>query len=188
MTTEQMNLILAVATAAMAIGTFILAGVTVHSTKVSRSESMAQRKDYHFSLQVQLLLNLDERFNSRDFRLLRQGARRTLEVSPSDSDDILDFFETIGYLCQNGALDNVMVWHSFYFWIMGYWETRKSHIEAKRKEDKCTWQDLAWLRQEVERIQELKSPGTPWTKEYTIDFLDGELTCQGPFLEGPPIN
>ena len=63
----------------------------------------------------------------------------------SEAEDILDFFETIALYIRKRALDRYMVWHTFSYWIYGYFEACRGHIETEQASDPLRWRDLCEL-------------------------------------------
>ncbi|MHB1699636.1 MAG: DUF4760 domain-containing protein [Acidobacteriaceae bacterium] len=70
----------------------------------------------------------------------------------SEAEDILDFFETIALYIRKDALDQYMVWHTFSYWIYGYFEATRSHIAAEQASDPLRWKDLCDL---IPRMRDL---------------------------------
>jgi len=94
---------------------------------------LSESKRSRFSLGIDLLLKLEERFEGQEMlRIRRKAARSLLKKSGDGIDDVLNFFKTIGLLVRKGALDGKMVWHSFSYWIHRYWLTTNEYIKEER--------------------------------------------------------
>lgn len=108
-----------------------------------------------FSLGIELILKLDERFNSKELRDARRKAAKSLlnKDNTYAADDVLDFFEMIGILVRRGALDEKMVWHIFFAWLHQYCHSAKEHIEAERQKDSTVWEDLVRLHDRLVKIE-----------------------------------
>ena len=109
-----------------------------------------------FSLNVELCLKLEDKFNSPDFRKARSNAAKLILKKQFDkAEDIFDFFETIGYLVREEALDKKIVWSTFFEWVQGYWSSGLKYILDSRQEDKdqTIWEDFEYLHTELLKIQ-----------------------------------
>jgi hypothetical protein len=120
-----------------------------------------ESKRSRFSLGVELYMKLDERFNSNEMRNIRKAAAKSLlsgrlgtgPAFRTTVEDVLDFFEMIGFLLSRGALDERMVWHGFFNIIHPYWLSAQEYIEDQRREDPTVWSDLAQLHQRLLSIE-----------------------------------
>ncbi len=81
-----------------------------------------QNKRAALSLSIDLLLKMDDRFNSPLLTNYRKHAAESLLAGkPTDAvDEVLDFFETIGLLVRKGAIEKEMTWSTFFYWILRY--------------------------------------------------------------------
>jgi hypothetical protein len=113
-----------------------------------------------FQSGVEILLQFNDQFDSERIRNVRKTAAEAIkEIRLSNggdmknTDDVLDFFETVSFLVRKKAIDRVFVWHSFYYWLHRYYLLCQSYIEATRKKDNARWQDLCWLHPRLNRIE-----------------------------------
>ena len=137
-----------------------------------------------FSMNLDLVLKLDERFNAADFKNIRSKASSLLLTKRTKNnlkraEDVFDFFETLGYMVKHKALDKNIVWHTFYYWVHGYWSIGKDYILSSRQEesDKSIWEDFEWLHNEllkIERVKGKKSECELICQEKIIEFLKDE--------------
>ena len=106
-------------------------------------------------------------FSSEEWLKRRDAAAKSLskktyktptDKTSQDADDVLDFFETIGYLLSRGALDEKMVWHTFFHWIMGYCQAAEEYISMKRQREPKVLQDLIDLHHRMEAIESYEVP------------------------------
>lgn len=127
-----------------------------------------------FSIQVQSLLTVDQRFNDRDQREKRHHAARQLFADRPDAEveDVLDFLDTLGTLVRRGALDAEMVWATFFYWIYGYWDAAGAVIGRERSKNRRVWEDLADLYARVLAIENRKGRQK---QEERADFLEYEV-------------
>lgn len=114
-----------------------------------------ENRRHRFSVGIDLLLKLDERYDSDNMRKFRRSAAKSLLSgnSSGDVDEVLDFFEMMGFLVRRGALDKKMVWHNFSHSISGYWNAAKEHIQEEKLKDPTVWQDLDLLYKSVITIE-----------------------------------
>ncbi len=152
-------------TAVAAVSAFAAALAIVYQTYI-----------YRFSLGVDLTLKLDERFEGKEFQGKRAKAARALRQdnrSPkSDVEDVLDFFETLGFLVRRKSLDKELVWNTFFYVFYGYCLYAKSHIEAQTEKYPPRYNDLRWLKPRLVDVEECNN-GTLDETEWS-EFLDEE--------------
>ena len=100
----------------------------------------------NFSFGVDLILRLDDRFNSDKFKVARKAAAiDLLNGNDKNITEILDFFEFMGYLIRQKALDKKMVWEMFYYFLSKYYISSKHFIEKERRKDLTVWANLPYL-------------------------------------------
>lgn len=133
-----------------------------------------------FSLGVDILLRLNDRFDSSDMvETRRKVAVACLNKSwdEVDVDDVLDFFEEVGFLSRRHGIDDEVVWHEFYWRLHRYYVIAKSYIDQTRKDDPTIWEDLFHLHQRLMTIEKHKG-GSDTSMELTekqiMDFLTEE--------------
>ncbi len=102
-----------------------------------------------FSLSVDLLLRLDDQFNSATLRAARRLSAEGLLAGnePAQLDEVLNFFEMVGLLLRRSALDRRMVWQSFAYWVLGYCDAAEPYIAKQRAADHTVWTELEYLQQ-----------------------------------------
>src|SRR5260370_21201647 len=103
---------------------------------------MAENRRARFLLSADLIFRLSEGFDGADIRRARRAAVESVkENGPGDFDDVLDFFELVGMLTRRRALDEEMVWATFYYWINNYWHISQNHISTVRRDngDNTVW-------------------------------------------------
>ncbi len=137
-----------------------------------------------FSMNLDLVLKFDDKFNNPDFKKIRLKVSRTIfnkkmKNKFTDAEDVFDFFETVGYLVRHRALNKKIVWSTFYFWVHNYWSYGKDYIINERIEekDKTIWEDFEWLHNEllkIERKETGKQEPEIASKEEILDFFKYE--------------
>ena len=113
---EAVELIMAIATTAMAIATFWL-------VCESRRTSFRQ-------IGVQTWLELEQRFDSVEMKRARKKLAQQLKsYSPNKhdkmSETVLNFFESVGIAYKSGYLDKNLAGSSFSFHACRWWEAVK---------------------------------------------------------------
>jgi hypothetical protein len=154
---------------ALATFALLLAGIIV---------AWVESRRHRFTQSIEMILRFEERFNSLDFLKQREAAAKCLKAkaykNPTDrcsrdADEVLDFFETIGYLLRRRALDEKMVLHTFWHWIMGYYQGAEEHINEVRKSDQTVWEDFVQLHQRMESIQRFDVSNDEFLSEETSE-------------------
>ena len=121
---EVIEVIMAIATAAMAIATFWL-------VFESRQASFRQ-------IGVQTWLELERRFDSQEMKTARKNLARHMKAyDPKKhskiSETVLNFFESIGIAHQERCLNNKLADSSFSFYACRWWEAVKPYVDQERK-------------------------------------------------------
>jgi hypothetical protein len=146
------------------IGTIVLAVVAGYQAWLLRNSTMAD-----------LTLKLDERFNDKLLRK-RKKAAQSLKNRPAEHDadieDVLDFFETLGFLIRHRALDKKVVWHTFFYWIHGYWKFTRGFVANQQSTSPARYAEIEYLHEKTLKI-EVKERG-PLVEDEWNDFLEME--------------
>jgi hypothetical protein len=106
----------------------------------------------------ELVMKHDEIFNSEEMKKQRSIAARTLknltgkddvakneEALRKNVDDILDFFETLGFYVKGDQMSAKVVHQYFYYWICGYWAVARDYVNYRRKEEPKQWEFVEYL-------------------------------------------
>jgi hypothetical protein len=133
-----------------------------------------------FNQSVDLLFRLEGDFFGPAKRAQRVKASRDLLVGkPLEAEPLLDFFETMALLLRRGALDQEIVWHTFFYWIDHYFAAAQELIEQRQTVEPLVWKDLVSLVAKLRKLQASKSPfGSyqPPSPDQIEAFLAEELT------------
>jgi hypothetical protein len=108
-----------------------------------------------------------------------KASRDLLDGKPLEAEPILDFFETMALLLRRGALDQEIVWHTFFHWIDHYYAAAQELIEQRQTVEPLVWKDLVSLVGKLRKLQTSKSPsGTyqPPSPDQIEAFLAEELS------------
>ncbi len=127
-----------------------------------------------FSLNVELCLKLEDKFNSPDFHKIRSNAAKLiLKGDLLKAEDVFDFFETLGYLVHEKALDKEIVWNTFFEWVQGYWSAGVNYIQEARQKDKdqTIWEEFEYLYNELLKVQRKRA-----NRSQPAFFNQSELT------------
>ena len=121
---EVIELIMAIATAAMAVATF---GLVCESRRASFRQ-----------IGVQTWLELEKRFDSTEMKRVRKKLAQQLKsYSPNKHDKIsetvLNFFESVGIAYKSGYLDKKLADSSFSFHACRWWEAVKPYVDQEQK-------------------------------------------------------
>ncbi len=152
----------ACATAFLAVATFILAAVTHRGT--SRQ------------IGVQTWLALEARFDSNDMKRARKlFAEQCDPYYPPHhdkmSEEVLDLFESIATVYNEGKLDKKLADSSFSWYATRWWEAAKAYVDAERKRKG----DDGSLFEEFENMASKMKKGDPKiTSEDLAKFLADE--------------
>ena len=79
------------------------------------------------------------------------------EAQLSDIDDVLDFFEDIGFYMRGDQISPEVVHHHFYHWIRGYWEASESYVKAWQRKEPSRWNHLKGLYETVTDVEARES-------------------------------
>lgn len=142
---------------------------------------IAESRRSRFSLSVDLILKLDERFNGELISKARKAAAKSISDKTYDEvDDVLDFFEMIGMLTRHRALDEKMVWSMFSYWIYHYWYSTKEYVDETRKKTPTIWSYLAYLHKRMLAVDRRESGNADYeqapTEEELKEFLEYEIS------------
>ncbi|HEY9167802.1 MAG TPA: hypothetical protein VIS48_16735 [Candidatus Kryptonia bacterium] len=140
----------------------------------------SQIKRSKFTQSVDLLLKLEDRFtSSQQMVSARRNAAKSLQKGgDSEADDVFDFFETVGMLVRKKALDEEMVWNTFFYWLHHYWVASENYVASQRADDPTTWEEFAFLNHCITQVEKRKThcsdDDLKLSKEDIASFLEEE--------------
>jgi hypothetical protein len=132
-----------------------------------------------FNQSVDLLFRLEADFFGPAKRIQRAKACRDMQNgSFLEAEPVLDFFETMALLLRRKALDQEMVWHTFYYWIERYDAAAGAYIQQRQATDPLVWKDLSQLVVSLNRFnaKQLGRSARPLSSKDIQDFLVEEQT------------
>jgi len=98
---------------------------------------------------VQALMQLLSKWESQGMqqtRALAAGSILAKQPLGPYVDDVLDFFETVAIFSRRRYVDKKIIWHTFYWPMVCYWQKSKAYIrEAQEETGSETWKDYADL-------------------------------------------
>lgn len=104
-----------------------------------------------------------------------------LENPPPELYEMMGFFETIGLLSKNNALDAHDVWTAFGYWILYYHLDSRKLIELSHKEGAPYWYaDFIRLSDTITAISQENGGGEALTTEDLRDFYIDECDSLSP--------
>lgn len=115
------------------------------------------KKQLEFSkrdLYIRMQLILEDKFNSKKMREARKGLAQQI-LDKEDNSELwettIEFFELQGLLLRKKSLDPEMIWGTFSFYSLRWWEHTKTLIEYLRteKDDITLYEDFENLVKEM---------------------------------------
>jgi hypothetical protein len=179
--TAYATVVLAVLAVITSITSIITIIILMKQTKVSRLQT-----------RVTILMKYTDEFDSHLMQDARIRASEALKIAREtqkidglgEIEDVLDFFEGVALLVRQKAIEPILVWHSFFYWIHRYYSLGKDYIDSVRKDPKerSTWEDLVWLHPRLLKIEKkrngCKYEDLKLSKQELEDFLEDE-SCLG---------
>lgn len=167
----------------------ITAFMAIISSLIAIYAVINESKRSGFSLRIDLLFKINDQFNSLEFTLKRKNAAKLIlnlkdkkdysKWVGSELDDILDFFQSISSLTERKALDVIIVWEYFSYWLNNYYELSKEYIIFTQKEYPQTWEGVEALHKMFVKIENkeyrvTKRKYTPPSQAEILRFLKNE--------------
>lgn len=125
----------------LALSTFALAIATVWLAWESREGSYRQ-------VGVESWLSLEQRWDSPEMQKARDELTAAIQAHHDSSEkkdlptDVLDFFESVGSVYQEGLINRKLAEMSFSYEAVGWWEATKGYVfELRRRADDKTTYD-----------------------------------------------
>ena len=148
------------------IPTWVLwAGAVAAVFLVIQAIAEFQRRTYDLTW----IFKYDDRFNSKEMKGDRAKAARVLKAQQGQLsrctpemaciDDILDFFEDLGFAERGGQITPEVIHQNFHYWIRGYYSAAKEYIAAQRNDEKSRWDHLEALHEVVHEVSQTRNDG-----------------------------
>jgi hypothetical protein len=132
-------------------------------------------------------LKFDALFNNNSMWQTRSKAARALKANQgklrgdlelSDVDDVLDFFEDLGFYMKGDQITPEVVHHAFHYWIRGYYTAAREYVESAQEDDPTAWECVPELFKTIHEIDEEHAKGKAFKfcdEEYLHSFLHEEI-------------
>jgi hypothetical protein len=101
-----------------------------------------------------------------------QTAAALLKHRNPPTNDVPDFFETVGYYTKQGALDQETVLNDFGYTITHYWPALKAYVADARTEqagDPGYWVNFEWLNDKLLQDHRQSGPANDDVGEFLKD-------------------
>ena len=151
-----------------------------------------QLRQAHESDRVQHLVRFIEQFESEPLANYRKvtAEKRVRGISyPTEAQNILNFFETIGLLVRREYLDVDDVWSSFAYWMFNVYADFREDIEQEQRDDPSYYQDFCALIERLRKV-EIEEGGRDDhpSKEEILDFWrdEAKLAAGAPVRKRKP--
>ncbi len=98
---------------------------------------------------LDLHYKMEQQWDSERMWKLRVKASKSLLTNDTESsaiDAVLDFFDALGRMVEDGDINKKNVWESFYYWAIGYLDATVEARAEARKEDRTVWEHAVALR------------------------------------------
>jgi hypothetical protein len=156
-----------------------------------------QSRQNRFALGIELLLKLDGRFNmmrasrqnAATYLKEKQGIRTGIDISikdlERDLDEVLDFFDQLGYFLKRSALERRAVWSAFYDQVHHWYCNAEKYITPQRQLDATIWENFEYLDKQLvaEQMRHKRNnldPSIKLGKEDLLNFLNNESGSKNP--------
>jgi hypothetical protein len=141
---------------------------------------LAESRRSRFSTGLDAMMKLDDTWSGDRMRQARNAAALALRDGPSDQiDDVLDFFEFLGYLVRRHAVDEFLVWHSYFYWLHRYRTLAAGYIATQQQRYPTVWVDMLALHKKLVGIEKRESgcsdPGLVLSPEDANRFIAEEI-------------
>jgi hypothetical protein len=118
----------------------------------------AESRRHRFSMGVELILRLEEQFSTRRMYANRRKVACAFQnekyaEAVNEIDEIIDFFEGVGFLVKRGALERKVVWTFFFSYLFRFWHFSKEYIEDERGHDPTLWTEFVDLYNNLLKIE-----------------------------------
>jgi hypothetical protein len=138
--------------------TWWLTGATIVLAVVTARCMRAQSRDTRTTVQLDILLRLADKWDAPALRQARHQAAthwcNVNQVLPRPADQILDFFETLGYMLRHSHVDTHMAHNEFSAYVVAWWHVFQQHVSDTRKhlDDPTIWLNAEWMAKKLNQV------------------------------------
>jgi hypothetical protein len=129
------------------------------------------------SIKTDILLRLDDKLHSTEYKLLRRIAAQKLLIDEKPNlelEGILELLSTIAFFYVRRAIDTDLTYKQFSYWLDRYWLAGKLYvIEESRRYDPQSYQTLERVATKFIR-REIRSGYPLFSEEVLKAFLEEE--------------
>ena len=102
--------------------------------KLQQTSYAEQRNDAKALLAVQISVELDKQFDSKEMRGARRRlAKELLAHKDATEDRVMNFFDTLGMYTHKGWIDEDTVYSTYSYYVERYWAAQEQDIAKFRK-------------------------------------------------------
>lgn len=144
-----------------AIGVIIAFFVGLGSIWFQAIESRRARK----SRGLDIVSAAFEKWNGEEMRSVRKNVATMLLETPgahSSTDDLynlLNFFDSIGFMVKEKIVKPEYVWSYFSTWVLPYTKAAENHISDAQEDDQNVLSEVIFLYSKIEAIEIKRHPG-----------------------------
>jgi len=149
----------------------------------------AESRRHRFSAGIELILRLEDQFSTERMYTNRKRAacafqKKSCGEAVNEIDEIIDFFEGVGFLLKRGALDKRVVWTFFFSYLYRFRHLAEEYVVKERRRDPTLWPDFVSLYDQllvIERAERRRQQAAvELSQEDLAQFLSEEtsLTTQ----------
>ncbi len=140
----------------------VAAGAAVVASVAAIVGLILESRRSRFSVGLDAMMKQDEIWSSDRMTQARKAAALALrDNKPSDEiDDVLDFFEFLGYLVRRRGVDEFLVWHSYFYWLHRYKTLAAGYIATYQQRDPTVWVDMLALHKKMVEIEKHERGGS----------------------------
>jgi len=168
----------------------LLAGVVVGMTLLLLQMRAEYRRRTYDPTWV---LKFGDAFNSKEMKCTRSNAAAVLqnnagnlrrsEFKSPEIDEVLDFFEDLGFYMQGDQITPEVGHHAFHDWIRGYYSAARDYLDVAQETEPTRWEFVKILFDTTNEIEAERSKGRH--KKFLdatdlADFLDAEIKLVTP--------
>jgi hypothetical protein len=137
---------------------------------------IVENRRSRFIFGLRALLEINEYFHSGAMLETRRKAAAALLNDSYDEhvEDLLDFFEMVGYLFKRGAIKKDFVWNNISYWIIRYGYAANIYREKEQQRLPRRWQNLTSLFRYLVRMERNKYGISVITNDSIKEFLKRE--------------
>ncbi|MDP3043029.1 MAG: hypothetical protein Q8N21_01370 [bacterium] len=137
----------------------------------------AESRRHRFSTGIDLILRLEDQFSTQRMYVNRRKVARAFQnknyvEAMNEIDEIIDFFEGVGFFVKRGALDRKVVWTFFFSYLFRFRHFAKEYIENEQSRDPTLWTEFVDLYNNLLQIERADRRNRKSSLEISEDDLE----------------